>query len=178
LLIEGKNITLVGVTPADAPFILSLRLDEQRNRFLSPVSNDLEAQVAWIVSYLERQRQGEEYYFIITDKTGERLGTVRIYGFQDDAFSWGSWIIKPGSPSSVAIESALAVYEYAFGTLGFHRCYFEVRKGNERVVAFHTRFGARITGEDDLNNYFEVREADYLAVKSRYLKYLPSLQRS
>jgi len=29
-----------------------------------------------------------------------------------------------------------------------------VRKGNNKVIAFHKRFGAKIVNEDELNYYF------------------------
>lgn len=174
--IYGKNIQLVSVTHDDAEFILSLRSDTNLNRYLSKVEVDIEKQVQWITDYLKRETQRTEYYFVIADKGGEKLGTVRIYDFQFDSFSWGSWIIKPGSPSCSAIESALCVYEYAFNTLGFKKCHFEVRKVNHKVIAFHSRFGAQIVREDDQNYYFELLQSDYLCSKKRYLKYLPETE--
>lgn len=150
----------------------SLRLDANRNRYLSTVENDVQAQRQWINNYLSHERLKKEYYFVITEKSGERLGTVRVYDFQDDSFSWGSWIMRPGNPSYAAIESALCVYEFAFGTLGFTRCHFEVRKENLKVIAFHTRFGAIIVGNDDLNYHFELSGSDYVAVRTKYAKYL------
>jgi RimJ/RimL family protein N-acetyltransferase len=176
MIIDGKHINLVSVTPDDAEFILSLRLDVNRGRYLSKIENDLQAQREWINSYLTRERRGEEYYFVITEKSGERLGTVRVYDFKGDSFSWGSWVMRPGNPSYAAIESALCVYEFAFVALGFARCHFEVRKENQKVIAFHTRFGAAIVGEDDLHYNFELSRIDYLATRKKYVKYLTEEQ--
>lgn len=67
---------------------------------------------------------------------------------KEDSFCWGSWIIKDSSPSYVAIESALCIYEFAFNTLGFRQSHFDVRKNNVKVVAFHQRCKARIVRED------------------------------
>jgi len=176
MIINGKHINLISVTTDDAAFILSLRLDANLGKYLSTVENDLQAQIEWINSYLHRERRGEEYYFVITEKSGERLGTVRVYDFKGDSFSWGSWVMRPGNPSYAAIESALCVYEFAFAALGFARCHFEVRKENQKVIVFHTRFGATIVGEDDLNNYFELSKSDYLATRKKYVKYLTAEQ--
>jgi RimJ/RimL family protein N-acetyltransferase len=177
LIIKGKDIDLVSVSGEDAEFTLSLRLDRELTRHISRVDQDLQGQVAWIESYLERERKGEEYYFIIADKSGTPLGTVRMYDFRGDSFCWGSWIIKPGSPPHVSIESALCIYEFAFGELGFKQSHFDVRKGNARVLAFHTRFGARLVREDELDCYFTLQKSDYLCSRERYLKYLSAEQR-
>ena len=48
----------------DAEFILTLRMDERLNRFISMVEAGLNKQVAWLVSYKAREANGEEYYFI------------------------------------------------------------------------------------------------------------------
>ena len=48
---------------------------------------------------------------------------------------------------------------------GLRRKEFDVRKGNERVIAFHQRFGANITDEDELNYYFNYSIQNYLNIK-------------
>jgi RimJ/RimL family protein N-acetyltransferase len=178
LILRGKDIDLVSVTARDAEFTLSLRLDRELTRHISRVDQDLQGQLAWIERYLEREQKGEEFYFVIADKSGNRLGTIRLYDFQGDSFCWGSWIIKPGSPPHVSIESALCIYEFAFGKLGFQRSHFDVRKTNARVLAFHARFGARIVREDELDFFFVFEKSAYLASKRKYLKYLAPEQQS
>lgn len=108
--IRGKTLVLRNAVVADAAFILSLRTNPQKTRHLSKVSDDLDAQVAWLISYEERDA---EAYFIIEDVHGVPLGTVRIYDAQGYSFCWGSWILLENAPSSAAIESALMVYAYA-----------------------------------------------------------------
>ena len=66
------------------------------------------------------------------------------------------------------IDSAFAVYEFAFGHLGFLASHFEVRKENLRVVAFHKRFGADVVNEDDLNYCFQLTLDSYRRSKQRY----------
>ena len=156
----------------DAAFILSLRQDEKKSRHLSSVHNSLSLQQQWLRDYLAREREGREYYFIIVDRENEPLGTVRLYDFREDSFCWGSWILKDGAPTAAAIESALMVYEIAFGRLAFQQSHFDVRKANSKVVEFHLRFGARIVGEDDLNYYFKYDKATYEATRTRYQRFL------
>jgi RimJ/RimL family protein N-acetyltransferase len=173
--LRGRTIRLRLAEPEDAEFIFALRRDEDRSRHLSAIGPDVESQRQWLLRYKERERAGAEYYFVICAEGGDAVGTLRIYDCRGDSFSWGSWIIRAGAPASIAMESALCVYEFAFGPLGLERCEFEVRKGNERVIAFHTRFGARMTGEDDLSYKFSFSKTDYAAARPRYAKFLPAV---
>ena len=94
-----------------------------------------------------------------------------MYDFSNDSFCWGSWLIKEGAPKTTAIESALQIYEYGFYTLGFTKSHFDVRKGNDRVNAFHQRFGAKIVGEDELNYYYDYTLGTYEQIKQKYSRY-------
>ena len=84
----------------------------------------------------------------------------------------GHWILKGNSPSYMAIESALLVYEFAFYNLKFNKSHFDVRINNEKVVAFHTRLGATVINSDELNYYFNYSKESYEQIKHRYRKYL------
>ena len=170
--IRGPFCDLRTVAPDDAAFILSLRLDDVRNKFLSPVRADIAAQAEWLREYQAREAAGAEFYFAIEAPTGTAVGTVRVYDFVDDSFSWGSWVIRPGVSPHVAVASALLVYEFAFGQLGFAQSHFEVLKGNDRVIAFHRRLNAETVREDDRAVYFVLTREAYEAVREKYRKYL------
>jgi RimJ/RimL family protein N-acetyltransferase len=171
MLIEGKSANLRIVVIEDAEFLLSLRLDPEKNRYISSVENDLGKQIDWLKSYKEREKRREEYYFIIEDKSGSPFGCLRLYDFIEKSFCWGSWILKDDRPSTMAVESALLVYEFAFYSLKFTNCHFDVRKGNEKVIAFHERLGAKIKSEDELNYYFNYSQSDYESIKPRYKRF-------
>jgi RimJ/RimL family protein N-acetyltransferase len=166
----GQAIDLRLVEVDDAAFILGLRLDPRLSRFLSPTPPSIESQRRWLADYKDRERQGNEYYFIIESKERQPCGTVRLYDFRGDSFSWGSWVIRPGSPPWISVESALLVYRCGFEELGFAESHFEVCKDNARVVAFHRRFGAQVVCEDDRHYYFRFLKASFFAVRERYEK--------
>ncbi len=154
--LKSKTIRFRLVEETDAEFILSLRTDKRLNNFLSHVSNDLQTQIDWIRSYKLEEHNGAQYYFIIESLDGVKCGTVRVYDFVNDSFSWGSWVLNESKPRMAAVESALLVYEFGFNRLGFVRSHFEVMKGNLAVIRFHERFGAKKTGEDDQYYYFNI----------------------
>ena len=78
-----------------------------------------------------------------------------------------------GQELRAAVESALLVYEYAFGVLGFTQAHFDVRQANTQVWKFHERFGARLQSETELDRFYILPKANYLEVRERYARYLP-----
>ncbi|TFW10294.1 N-acetyltransferase [Oxalobacteraceae bacterium OM1] len=168
--IVGRTIDLRDVTASDASFVFSLRRDPLRRTYLSETPDDLHAQLIWIERYRAERRQ---FYFIIEDKRGAPLGTIRVYDLQPDSFCWGSWILRPGAPPKAALESALLVYEFGFRELGLKRSHFDVRKENRRVVEFHKRFGAKIVRENDLDYFFTFSVHDYMSIRPKYVGFLP-----
>jgi RimJ/RimL family protein N-acetyltransferase len=168
LRVQGRTLTFRDATTDDAAFILSLRTNAEKSRYLSAVSGKLSEQQAWLARYAHADDQA---YFIIESK-GEPLGTVRLYDPQGDSFCWGSWILKDGRPSHAAMESALMVYAYALDHLGFAGAHFDVRKGNERVWQFHERFGARRVDETDLDYFYRLDRKAIAASLERYGRFL------
>jgi len=174
-MIEGKRIIMKLVEiDEDADFIFRLRKD--KGKFLSK-STSWNEHINFLRHYKEKEKKGEEYYFVILHKlTKEKLGVVRMYDFRTidkrKSFCWGSWIIKDNAPKFTAIESALQIYNFGFYELGFEMSHFDVRKENVKVVNFHRRFGAKIVKEDNENYYFHFLKRDFENIKKKYKKYL------
>lgn len=167
--ITGRSIKLRNVTPSDADFIVKIRTNEKKGRFISATSNDVSKQKKWLEDYLTSEGQA---YFLITDLDNHPLGTVRMYDQQGESFCWGSWVVAEDAPSHCAIESALLVYMYAL-ELGFKRAHFDVRKGNLSVIKFHERFGAERTGETEEDLHYAISKEQILSTLEKYKKYLP-----
>lgn len=167
----GQTLNLRNASVHDAEFILSLRLNKKISKYLSKIANELSQQVSWLEHY---EALTDQAYFIIENKSGTRLGTVRLYDQVDDSFCWGSWIVKEGVAPVVAIESALIVYSYALNHLGFKAAHFDVRKGNESVWRFHEKFGAIRVAESEADIYYKISNDAILGSFERYRKYLRS----
>ena len=176
MIIEGKNIIMRTVEVEDARFIFDMRQNEAKTKYLSKINGTIEDQKEWIREYKKRENENKEFYFVIGSKDNEKLGLVRMYDFKDikdkKSFCWGSWIIKDDAPKTTAIESALQIYEFGFGKLNFDMSHFDVRKANDKVIAFHKRFGAKIVNEDELNYYFYFLKEDFDNIRKKYRKYL------
>jgi RimJ/RimL family protein N-acetyltransferase len=168
--VRGKNIAFREVCLEDAEFLLQLRTDPDLSKHLSPTPNDVEAQRKYIINY---KTSLTDFYFIIIDLQHKPLGTVRIYDIRDNSFCWGSWILAKPIPNGAAVESALLIYDFAFFSLHYTASHFDVRKENSKVIDFHTRFGASIVRDDDLNVYFTYDREAYLAIRPKYDRFLP-----
>lgn len=64
--LERYGVKVRLVTEQDVSFILSLRTDKRLSRYLHKTDNDLVKQLEWMKAYKERERKGEDYYFICT----------------------------------------------------------------------------------------------------------------
>lgn len=168
-LVRGRTLNLRNAEVGDAEFILALRSDAQKSRFLSGTSHELGLQQAWLEAYAHGADQA---YFIIEDMAQQRLGTVRLYDPVDTSFCWGSWIVKAGAAPVVAIESALMVYAYALNHLGFVSAHFDVRVGNESVWQFHERFGAERIRETADDIFYTISHQRIVDSMRRYRKYM------
>jgi len=169
--LSGQTLNLRNALVHDAEFILSLRSNEKKSKYLSKIANELSQQVSWLKRY---ETLTDQAYFIIEDKYGCSLGTVRIYDQVGDSFCWGSWIVKEGVATGVAIESALVVYSYALNHLGFKAAHFDVHKGNESVWRFHENFGAIRVAESETDIHYKISEGAILGSLAHYRKFLKS----
>ena len=168
--IVGSNLVFRDAAKEDAAFILELRTDSKKATYISKTSNDLRQQEIWLEKY---GSDSEQVYFIILNKQDERVGTVRLYDTKNDSFCWGSWILKNGTPSSYAIESALLVYHFAL-SLGFEKSHFDVRKDNQSVWKFHERFGAEKVEETTDDFIYNISLEAIKTSLEKYKKYLPN----
>lgn len=167
--VRGHKLVFRDARPDDAQFILGLRTDAKKGRYLSSTSPDVAQQRAWLERYAADDTQ---IYFIIENLAGEAVGTVRLYDQRGDSFCWGSWIKSDQAPASFAIESALMIYHYALH-LGFTSAHFEVRRDNTGVIAFHERFGARVVDQNDLELFFELDGLALRGALEKFARFLP-----
>ena len=160
----GKSIYFREISLDDAEFVMQLRLDTVKNKFISPTENDITQQKQYIENYFSD---------VCNKQTDFPIGTIRIYDIQNDSFCWGSWILSEQAPVAAAIESALLIYDFAFFSLHYKKSHFDVRKQNSSVLAFHKRFGAIVTHENELDYFFQYDMQTYLQTRKKYERYLP-----
>ncbi len=94
--IEKYGIKLQSVDIDDAEFIILIRTDTRKSRYISSTVSDVDLQIQWIKDYKQREAQNKEYYFIAIDENDEKFATYRVYNIEDDICEIGSWVSKPG----------------------------------------------------------------------------------
>jgi RimJ/RimL family protein N-acetyltransferase len=147
LTIEGPAFRLRPVRIEDAEFIVQLRSDPERCRYLHRTPAGTSAQEKWLNTYFERRG---DYYFLVENRA-TRLpeGTAGIYNagwsidgstdrLQRDA-EWGRWVLRRGSLA--ALESACLVYRVGFEMLDLDSVYCRTIIENASALAFHDSFG-------------------------------------
>ena len=163
--IEGKNLYFRDATVGDAEFILALRTNVNVSPFISHTSSKLEDQIKWMEAYALDDGQA---YFIVRDKSHKPLGCVRMYDANADNYYWGSWLMIPGLPPQIALETVMLLYAYG-SHLGFSNVLIESRKENFSVHRFHeTLFSAERIKESADHLYFIVRERTILKNLEKY----------
>ena len=140
-LIRGKNIYLQSVMADDAKFIVKIRNDSQKNRYVHAVDNDVEKEIAWI----DKQHiQPNDYYFSVKHwKDKIIIGTVSIYNvdLQMREAELGRWVSY--GTASDNLETILLAHNFAFETLNLCRVYTKTLSENKKVVNFWKRFGGQ-----------------------------------
>lgn len=156
--LQGRFVNLREITVNDAKFVLDLRCDEKKSKYLNKTEYNLEKQIDYINNYLKKD---DEWYFIIENKKHEPLGTTRIYNVQGKTFTGGSWLMIDGASPQEVLEGSLLSRDYAFNILGFEKDSYDVRKGNKKVIRFHKICGARIVDENEVDYFFEYTKEDF-----------------
>ena len=151
-LIATDRLRLRAATTDDASFILSLRLDPDRNQHLAPTGPNLEAQIAWMEQDAARP---DRNYYVIENIEGERLGAIRLIVEDDARFGAHSMIVATDAPRDTAVEVAVLVYGFALkSNLTGGR--FFTRQANERAWRFFEKIGAIHVGNEDDQRHYEV----------------------
>lgn len=168
-ILQGINVNLREVELDDAAFILTLRTDEKKSRFIHQTENNLEKQI----EYLKRYKQlDSEYYFIVERKDGQPLGTERLYDIHETVCTPGSWLMSDEATPAEVLESDILLKEFAFEYLGMQKLSFDVRKRNKSVVKHHKNWGSKIVGESEIDYFFMLDKDIYEKNKAQFLKLL------
>lgn len=163
-MLRGKYVNLREVTIEDAAFILSLRTDEKKARFIHKTDNNLQKQIDYLKHYFTLDN---EWYFIIENKQHIPLGTIRIYNAKRKEFTGGSWIMNESATPQESFEGDLLLKRYAFEVLCFEKSYFNVYKNHTKVIRYHKMCGSEIVSQTNEEYLFEYTQEIYKNNKDR-----------
>ena len=165
------NIKLRFVEETDADFIIKLRTDTAKSRYISETDSDVEKQKLWIKEYKKREENGDEYYFIAIDENNIEFATYRIYNKRENSIEIGSFVSKPQYDNPInVIKVDVILKTFVFNVLNYSRLSFEVRKENKSVVNYHKKFNPTLVDEDTLNYYFVLDKEPFLTNSIKFEK--------
>ena len=162
------------VEEKDAQFIIDLRTNDHA-RYMNDISDDLDSQIRWIKSYKEREKLGQDYYFIFF-KDDKPIGLNRIYDMRGGVFSTGSWTFAQDAPFGTAFLAQVVCRDIAFYELGLER--EEVATGvhvdNVNVMRYNLMVGMKEIGRvtTDKGEYISLglTKEDYEKGRKRVFK--------
>ena len=170
--VEGPNLILRLIKPDDAAYVHGLRTNPLCKSYLSKVTGTVQDQRAWIEGYQAREAAGQEFYYVIERKDGMRCGLVRLYDFDVESFSWGSWVLDENKTRKAALESTILSFGVGFDALGVQLASVDVRVANEHATAFYRRLGMVETHRTDQDIFFTYTREQFDTGRTHYLKQL------
>lgn len=173
--LQDGDLELRLVNAHDAPLIVELR-STPKGRILPQGAATAAAQVAWIEKYREREARGSERYFAIV-LAGATVGFVRMYHIEPQAgtFTWGSWVIREGTPTHVALRVVRMIYDFAFEACGLRLAFIDVRLANPNMRRFQVQLGARELRRTEIDIFFEYPREAYRAFRPRLAAIIGSM---
>ena len=139
----GLKVKLVNYDNAE--FILSLRSDRNRTRYMLTLKNNIEYQKKWIQKYKRREREGLDYYFIYYNLENKPIGLSRVSNISliKKTAKDCSWIVEEGLKYE-AIKMIIMRNELVFNLLEINTLWGEVHKKNRRAIRILKLLGSKL----------------------------------
>jgi len=161
--IQGMNVDLRKIQPSDAQFVVTLRTDPMLSKYLNPIDSRVEKQKEWIQESLLKN----EWYYVVQNKIGERVGLIRGYEWNENSFSFGSFIILPKARLYATFESAILFFETVFNETPVTFCNIFAKKNNFASINLSSRMGAEIVQVDSEYVYSQLTKKRFLEKLSK-----------
>ena len=167
--ITGKFVIMRNVTESDAKFILSLRCDEKKNKYIHAVDKDIDREIKWIKN---QQMKYGDYFYTIVNHRGKLIGNISLYNLNQEKMEaeLGRWVSDGAAIEN--LESIVILHEFAFNRLELKRVYTKTLQDNKQVVSFWKRFGGR--GQDNYHSdgklfyYNVVSNNEWIKMKRKF----------
>ncbi len=115
-VIHGMFVDLRSITLDDAEFSYNIRADKRNRDTVGQLAPSLEAQR----DFIRRQMQEpNDYYFVVLNKKGERIGLIGAYNLQGDMIEVGREVIV-GEPTE-SMETELLINDFCRNVLNLKR---------------------------------------------------------
>ena len=165
----GLNVRLVNEN--DAGFILSLRTDPIRTKYMVTLDYNIKKQIKWMQEYKKREKMGLDYYLIYSNLEDKPIGLNRIshIDFQAKTAKTSSWIVVRGLHYE-SIKMKIIQNEIGFNLLELDTLWCDVHKVNKRAIRILKLFAYKIIDMGtEYNNIAVEKEAFYKACENKMI---------
>ncbi len=138
--IKGRFVTLRSITMDDAEFSYNIRAEEKNRETVGQLAPSLEAQRKFIEWQMA---EPDDYYFVVLNRKGERIGLIGIYDIHGDIGEVGREV-NDGSAVE-AMEAQVLLTDFAMDVLHLKRQCFVVYANNKRNLSNVRKSGTQPT---------------------------------
>ena len=136
-VIHGMFVDLRSITLDDAEFSYNIRADMRNRDTVGQLASSLEAQKDFIRWQMQ---EPNDYYFVVLNKKGERIGLIGAYDLHDDMIEVGREV-NIGEPTEI-MEVDFLIRKFCKEILNIHKTCCVVYANNPKQIKNVLRRGA------------------------------------
>lgn len=135
-VIHGMFVDLRSITLDDAEFSYNIRADKRNRDTVGQLAPSLEAQKDFIRWQMQ---EPNDYYFVVLNKKGERIGLVGIYDIQGEIGEFGREV-NVGEPTEI-MEVGIVLGDFCINVLHLKRICYVIYANNVGNINNATKRG-------------------------------------
>ena len=160
VFIKTERLTIEEITKNDGENYRKLYLDDELNKWWGyDYRDDLkesEPTAEYFLSFQKHLKEIREEYSLAVKKDGVMIGELVLYNFEGEkSLEMGFRFFKDFQGKGYAYESAFALKEYAFNTLGASRVRSRCFKQNLPSRKLIERLNLKLSGQNDTHYFFD-----------------------
>ena len=140
-VIHGMFVDLRSITLDDAEFSYNIRADKRNRDTVGQLAPSLEAQKDFIRWQMQ---EPNDYYFVVLNKKGERIGLYGVYDIHDGMAEVGREV-NIGEPTEI-MEVGLLVRDFCKNVLHLKNTCFVIYANNLKHISDSVKTGADFKG--------------------------------
>ncbi len=129
-VIHGMFVDLRSITLDDAEFSYKIRADKRNRDTVGQLAPSLEAQkdlIRW------QMQEPNDYYFVVLNKKGERIGLYGVYDIHDGMAEVGREV-NVGEPTET-MEVGILIGDFCRNVLGLSKVCFVIYANNPKHIS-------------------------------------------
>lgn len=137
-VLKGRFVELKSITLDDTQFSYDIRSDVRNRDTVGVVAKSVEEQRKFIEWQI---KEPDDYYFVVYNRKGEKIGLIGIYDIQGDTAEIGREV-NFGSCVEI-IESEILVEDFAMDVLGLKTLHCVIYTNNVKHLNNQKKNGAK-----------------------------------